>query len=454
MRPQVTLAALAAVVLLAAGCARSGSTGTHPSVHSRAPQAASGSFGNLKNVCGHGTPSGAPDQGVTASQIEAGVFTDIGFTKIPDLVNAAKVFTSWCNAAGGINGRKIVADIRDTKLFNVVPQMIGACQTDFVLAGGSAAFDGLGVKNRLSCLLPDFPAQVVEPQNNGSSLQAYVLNNGYSYAPYAGYYNWLLNTAYPGSGKSVGILYGDEPITQIDSAQAAETLKAEGGTVTLKESFPVLGISNWTPYAEALKSHGVKGLVFYGEPNWLTSLEQALNGINYKLDWIDANSNAYGSLLGNSLAYPHNYADIDGYYPVEKASSNPATQQLIKLFNQYAPGSTVTLQVLQAFSSWLLFATSADTCGNDLTRKCVYEAAIKQTAWTGGGLQAPVNLAKPDSPPNCFNVEVSSPTGWQPAPIQPNNGIYRCGPPFYKYKGNYPKPLTLADVGKSMSNLK
>ena len=129
----------------------------------------------------------------------AGVLTDVGFTKDPELETTAKVFTSWCNAAGGIDGRKLVADIHDTQLLNVVEAMSAACGSDFALAGGSAALDGLGVTTRLKCLLPDFDAQVVMPQNNGSGLQVYPIPWSHTYSVYGGYYNWLINQKYPDS---------------------------------------------------------------------------------------------------------------------------------------------------------------------------------------------------------------------------------------------------------------
>src|SRR5262249_2962189 len=113
-----------------------------------------------------------------------------------------------------------------------------------------------------------------------------------------------------------------------------------------------------------------------------------------------------------------------------------------------------TLQALQAFSAWLIFAVSAETCGSNLTRKCVYDAAVKQTAWTGGGLTAPVNLSQPDSPPSCFNVQQATPNRWQPASVGASHGAYRCGQPAVRLTGTFPQPLTLASVGKTMSDLK
>ncbi len=217
MKPHIrALAALAAVALLAAGCSRSrsgngsdnGSSGQGTASAQQAAQASRGSFGSLTGVCHPGNATGATDLGVTATQIKAGVLTDAGFTMDLQLLNAANVFTSWWNVAGGIDSRKLVAGIRDTQMLQVVQAVAGACGTDFALVGGSAALDGLAVKTRLQCLLPDFDAQTVRPQNQNSGLQVYPITRGHSYAFYPGYYQWLVRQKYPDSADHIGILAG------------------------------------------------------------------------------------------------------------------------------------------------------------------------------------------------------------------------------------------------------
>jgi Periplasmic binding protein len=460
-----TCAAVLAAALLAAGCSRPASTarGQAPAAGTAGSSAAGGQdagggFGTLARVCHRGSASGAPDQGVTAGEVRVGVFTDASFTKDDTFPVTAKVFTSWCNANGGIDGRKIVFDTLDTALFNVQPRMVQACGEDFALVGGGAALDAAGVNKRLSCLLPAFPGEVVSPQNAGSPLQVYA---GYNFGPnfsYAGYYSWLMKQAYPGSAGHIGIISGDVTSTQQIAAEDAQGIDGLGGTVAYNNLYPPLGVADWTPYAEAIKDKGVKGLIFNGQWQLLAKLELALDNIGYKLDWIDANSDAYNpqfiQLAGSTLATQNNYADLSGIYPVEKASSNPATQQLASLFSQYAPGTAVSLPAVDSFAEWLLFAVSAESCGNDLTRKCVYDAAISQSAWNAGGLIAPTSLAPSAAPTNCFNVEKATPQGWEPASFDANNGAYRCGGPFFKLTTSYIPPTTLASVGKSLRDLK
>ena len=457
MRPRFMLAALVAATLFSAtGCGgRSGTETPAATTASGSTSAAAGDFLDLKNVCQSGNSTSSPTQGVTAKEIKLGVFSDVGFTKNSEFIDAAKVFTSWCNDAGGINGRKLVTTTRDSKLMEVRQRMLEACPEDFALVGGGSALDALGVKERLSCLLPSFPAQISQAGNVGSDLQV-ASWSGPSYDVYAGFHNWLVKEAYPGSAGAVGVIYGDSPVAKVIAAQYKESFGAQGGTVSYEGVYPVQGVADWTPYAQAIKSKGVKGLVFLGDFRQLAKLEQSLTTIGYKLDWIDPNSNAYGpaflQLTGTALASQNNVADLSGVNPLEV--TNPATQRVKDLFAKYAPQSQVTLPALRAFSIWLLFAKSAASCGDALTRTCVYTAARKETAWTGGGLQAPVDLSQPDAPLSCFNVVKATPQGWQAADFKPNSGSYRCNEPSYKFTGNYGKPVTLADVGKSMSDVK
>jgi Periplasmic binding protein len=462
-----TCVAVTAVTLLAAGCSRAASTGagqpsasaSGASATSTATGTASGGFGTLAGVCHPGSASGAPAQGVTASGIRVGVFTDASFTKDDTFPVTAKVFTSWCNAHGGIDGRKITYDTLDTALFNVQPKMVQACGEDFALVGGGAALDAAAINTRLECLLPAFPGEVVAAQNVGSSIQVYP---GYNAGPnfsYAGYYSWLMKQAYPDSEQHVGIISGDVSTTQQIAVEDSQGIDGLGGKVTYNDLYPPLGPSDWTPYAEAIKSKGVKGLIFNGQWQLLAKLELALTNIGYKLDWIDANSDAYTpqfiQLAGSSLTSQNNYADLAGYYPVEDAASNPAMQQLVSLFKQYAPASAVTLPAIQSFAEWLLFAESAESCGSSLTRKCIYDAATGQTSWTAGGLVAASSLAPAAAPTNCFNAEKATTQGWQPAAFDPTNGAYRCGAPFFTLTGSaYIPPTTLASVGKTLADLK
>ncbi|MDQ0681994.1 ABC-type branched-subunit amino acid transport system substrate-binding protein/predicted small secreted protein [Streptomyces achromogenes] len=445
------------VAVLLAGCSTRSGDGPDTDSAPRSSPAAekSSDFGTLKDLCGPGTARSSSVQGVTDDKIQVGVMSDIGFTKRSEFVDAAKVFTSWCNDAGGINGRDLVPVTRDAKLMEVRQRVLEACKADFALVGGGSALDSLGVKDRLKCLLPNFPAQSSQIGAIGSDLQVLASGPTAGYFQYAGYYSWLLKDKYPDSARKVGVIAGDAPVTKVMAAQFKEAVAGLGGTVSYSDLYPAAGVSDWTPYAQSIKKGGVKGLVFLGDFASLAKLEQALTGIGYTPDWIDANSNAYGpafpQLAGAALGKQHNYAELFATAPLESAGDNPAVQQVIDLFEKYAPGKQVTYPALRAFSAWLLFATAARDCA-ELTRKCLYENAMKNTAFTAGGLQAPFDLTSKE-PPECYVIVEATAKGWQAADFRPDHGAYRCDAPTYKYKGDYGKPVTLADVGKSLADL-
>ena len=74
--------------------------------------------------------------------------SDTGSSVAPGLgqefFDVGNAFVKWCNAAGGINGRKIQLTEYDAKLFNVAQQMIQACQTEFMLVGNGNGLDAPG----------------------------------------------------------------------------------------------------------------------------------------------------------------------------------------------------------------------------------------------------------------------------------------------------------------------
>jgi hypothetical protein len=126
------------VALLATACSRSSSS-SKGSSSTTAASGGSGDFGSLKNVCGPGSSKGATALGVTDSTIRVGTMSDPGNTASPglnqELFDAAVAFTSWCNDAGGIDGRKLQLDQWDAKLTEVSARMIQACAVDFALVG-------------------------------------------------------------------------------------------------------------------------------------------------------------------------------------------------------------------------------------------------------------------------------------------------------------------------------
>ena len=255
--------ALGAALLIAA-CGRSdaetGSAST-TSTSAGAASPAGGDFGTMKDVCQSGDASGATAQGVTPTEIKVGTFADPGFVGRPgldqELFDTAQAFSKWCNAAGGINGRKIVVNEHDSALFDVKARMTDACAQDFFLVGGGAVFDNQGVDTRLQCLLPDIPGYDVTAEARGADLKVEPAPNPIDNIA-VGDYRYL-GKKYPTSTKKVGILTGDLPTTVTVAKQAEEAVKKLGWEIVYTDQYPSTGPTSWAPYAQGDEGQGRRG---------------------------------------------------------------------------------------------------------------------------------------------------------------------------------------------------
>ncbi|HVN50938.1 MAG TPA: ABC transporter substrate-binding protein [Acidimicrobiales bacterium] len=464
----VATVALVVVALLGVACSRSKNDTATVLGNSTATTASTGgsaaTFGTMKEpVCGKapaGETNKATEQGITANSIGVGTISDVGFSGAPglnqELWDASDVFTKWCNSLGGINGRLIKDDKLDAALFNYNQQIVKACGMDFALVGGGGVFDDTGQKTRLKCLLPDVPAYLVTSTARGSDLTAQVtpgpLNSlNFGTARY-------LAEKYPDSINAVGYLTGNVPTTITNKNQYEEAGKAFGFKTVYDAQYNAAGEPTWVPIAQQIKDKGVKGLYFVGEPASLGALVAALAQINYKLDWISGAANHYDPKLlkaaGSALGYENVIVGI-GTTPFQ-ATDVPAVQQYEALFDQFLPSSTRKQAALgmNSFSAWLLFAQAAKACGANLTRKCMYENATKVTRWDGGGIQAPTNVSQDNVAGPCMVNLKASPSGWTIIKWDPTEGVFNCSSDnVVALHGNYGKGVTLADVGKSMSDL-
>ncbi len=341
-RRGVTTVAVAAVVALGLGaCGRSssggGSTGGSTAPTSAAASSSTaanpgpGDFGTLTKICGPGNASGATERGVTNTEIRIGVTADPGAAAAPGLeqefFDTADGFSKWCNAAGGINGRKIVVDKWDAKLFNVGQVMTSACLKDFMLVGNGNAFDSGGVKIRVGCKLGQIPAYVVSPEAVTAPYQVQAtpvpptqINDGAIR---------LLAQTYPDT-KTGGVGIGSSTLASIAPVglRTAEYLRDLGIKVAVIQDQPPL-VDNYRPYMEQLKGAGARG--YYGisaqDPS---PIVQAMKNIGYNPSWILYSPQFYGpqavAAAKATPVFPPSYVQF-GALPFELASQFPVLQQ-------------------------------------------------------------------------------------------------------------------------------
>lgn len=468
-RGAIAFSIVATVSLLSAACTRSQGeveTGATPTTAAGAgsttatggSSAGAGDFGDLKKVCGDGDGSGATAQGVTDDAIRVATFSDPGFVSRPglnqELFDATKVFTEWCNAAGGINGREIQVDERDAKLTEFKQRVTESCQDDFMMVGGGAVFDETGQDERLKCLLPDIPAYQVSATARGADLAVAPLPSALDETPLAIYQ--YLEKKFPGSVDKVGFVTGNVPATVLVDKQNQEAVKSLAWKITYQAQYNAAGESSWTPFAQALQSKGVKGLVYTGEPENMAKLLQAIADIDYQLDWAVVGANHLDAkFVEVGGAAVHDVYMYSAIVPFFQAAENPATQQYEDLFQQYLPdGKNDALLGVNSFSAWLLFATAVKSCGSEVTRRCVFEAAAGTTSWTGGGLHAETDPSSGKAS-RCGTVVEATPEGFKvPDDFELTDGLFRCADDsVLGLEGDYGQGATLEGVGKTMDDL-
>ncbi len=469
------IAVLVTAVLVVSGCTRSadetetGVAATDPASAGGSggtqggedPSSAPGSFGDLEEVCGpapDGEQNGDSAQGVSADSITVGTISDPGFVGRQglnqELFDASQVFTQWCNEAGGINGRQIELVERDAKLTEYKQRITESCQEDFMLVGGGGVFDDTGQEERLGCLLPEIPAYQVSSAARGADLAVPPLPNSLDELA-VGAFRYIAETK-PDSIDDVGFLTGNVPSTVTVDAQNQEAVEALGFTVTYEAQYNSVGEASWTPFAQAMQSEGVKGLVYTGEPENFAKLLQAFSDIGYELDWAVVGGNALDqTFIDVGGAAVKNVFILSAVVPPFMADQNPATQQYLDLFEQYVPdGKSEALLGYNSFSAWLLFATAAKACGAELTRRCVFDEASAVTDWSGGGLHAPSSPGSKEAP-RCGIVVEATPEGFVvPDDFETTDGLFRCDEEgVVALEGDYGQGVTLEDVGKSLDEL-
>jgi hypothetical protein len=442
----------ACLVLAAAACGRSSSTPTGPGTASAAASSASptataaaGDFGTLKGICGPGSAKGATARGVNDSEIHIGVTADPGAAAAPGLeqefFDTADGFSKWCNAAGGINGRKIVIDKWDAKLFNVGQAFTNACQKDFMTVGNGNAFDSAGVKVREQCKLGQIPAYVTSPQAVSATLQAQAtpvpitqINDGALR---------LLTAEYP-DVKTAGVGIGSSNLASIipTGLKAQEYLKDLGIKVAALQEQPAL-VDNYRPYMEQMKGAGAKA--YFGisaqDPS---PIVQAMENVGWNPDYILYSTQFYGPQAVQAAkatpVFPPTYVQF-GALPFELASQYPVLQQTEDIIKSAVSNPKLTTFTLSAMSAWTLWAQSATACGSNLTVQCVLDKAQSHDDWTAGGLYPPHSTKAGASASACIILVRLTPTGfvYDKKATNPTSGDgpFNCDPDNVKTVKSY-----------------
>ena len=387
-----------------------------------------GSFGTLGQVCGPGTASGATDVGITNTSIQAGTIADVGWSVAPGLLqpifDAATAFVGWCNAAGGINGRKINLDKRDSAYSNYLPQVKASCPTDVALVGSMGILDDTGAAAWEACGMPNFTAATVGSVAANAKLMYPMTPIPADQQTIGGFH--LLFDQNPAWKSAVGSLYSNGAAGDREQHTYNEAITSLGAKVVYTAEYTQT-TTNWAPYVQAMKAAGVKFLFLNDTDYTSAGIEQAMATANWYPEIQISPSQLYtANFLTLAGKISKNYYTYIPTTPFEEASTSPAIQTYLSAVSTYAPKATKTFFGITGFSAWLLFAEAVKSCGSNVTRTCIEDYVATQTAWTGGGLQGPINPAA-NIASQCFILMKADVDHWTQAyPSTP--GQYDCSP--------------------------
>ena len=191
----------------------------------------------------------------------------------------------------------------------------------------------------------------------------------------------------------------------------------------------------------------------------LAKLLGALGQIDDKLDWIGVvvqplrpgPDHRGGADLDLNNVYIN-----DATTPFE-VTDVPAIPQYETLFDTYLPKGLKTASLgLNSFAAWLLFAQSAKACGATITRLCVYgNGCAHDVVRRRRPERRRRTRRRPRSPTQCFVPVVATSKGFTSIDWNANDGPYNCDPQnVIPLTGDYGKAMKLADVGKSLDDLR
>jgi hypothetical protein len=397
----------------------------------------SGVWPGVGKICEPGPGGASSVRGVGDKNIHIAVENDASNTIVPGLevefVQQATAFADWCNAAGGINGRKIVLDNRDAALFNVATQMTSACQSDFMAVGGGYAIDQPGVPIREKCGLGQISAYV--PSNAAALASLQVDPGGANTDSVTAGWFGALTKAYPKAVKMAGMGSDDTPSDVQPETKDEFAAEAQGWKV-VSFLLPPTSVENWAPYVESYQKSGVTALWPADTANF-PPFAEAMTTAGYHPAFVIlgtqfADSPTEKAVLANP-SLPPVYVETQ-WWPLSLASQNPSTEELVTTMHKYSKGDDIDFDDEISAESWLLWAKAASACGATLTVNCVLNHAAATTNWDAGGIEAPIaklTLSNENPQPTpCFAMMQFDPKGilYDKKLTDPTQSIWNCDP--------------------------
>jgi ABC-type branched-subunit amino acid transport system substrate-binding protein len=373
------------------------------------------------------------DVGVTDDEIRIGVIADLGGV-VPGLfkaaVDAVEAYAAKVNSEDGINGRKLVVEVFDTKTTEAgnADAYEEACPRVFASVGSESAMDSGGIDAQTDCGFPDLSGFKTDPE-----VQALPNVFPRSSPDYTGVgaARWFAEE-FPDAVKNAAIFHGTPQVTVRAAENLIEAREAVGWRFTYRQ--PTAPIeSNYEPYALEMRSRGIKAFAIVHEVNSIVRLQSSLHEVKYDVDVADV----------NTQGYTPDYLDAVGpagdgsYVPLahalfEEADQVPALAEYFEWLEKVAPGAEPSSNGLTAWVRAKLFVEAAEAVGEDLTREKLVAELEGITDWDADGLVPPDDVGEPVPKTSCFVM--AQVQGGKYVRVFPESGFHCSPDDVYTYK--------------------
>lgn len=432
--------------LIAAGCGSSSKagSGTSSTAATSAPASSATSAASpATSTAGGASGSSAP--GVTATSITVGQVDDLS-APVQGLFQGAKVGTeayfAYINSQGGVNGRKLQLDARDSE-FNagkVVAEGNSIAKQDFAIVGGYTLLDAALKPVLDSSGMPYIGVPISQP----------IVQDKNVYATWPPPLDQIPTGAmqyfaqkYPSAVQHVGVIYGSNAAALWPPIEAAA--KSVGWKFVYTRAYGATE-SNFLPDAIKMKSSGVKLVYDFGSGSALATAAFLKAAQQANFHPIEVQSENYFNTLAklagsaaNGAYFPLTYALFAG----EDAGTVPEVQQLDtwakKVDSSYTADSG---DLMWGWASAELFVQALRAAGANPTRASVEAALNKVTSFGANGLLPPSNIATNQASGCWLLTQMNNGKYQRVAPSPPNGFI--CNP-----KGLYQVPGTPASTSRS-----
>ena len=339
--------------------------------------------------------SGGKDPGITASSIKIATLADISGVQ-PGLFqsahDAAKAAAAYINSQGGICGRQVVADLKDSKTDSGGNRaaMEDACANDFAVVGSVSAFDDGSAQPGQACGIPDITAVSTNraKYNATNTFPAYPNGGPYLGTSSAKY----IAKAYPNAIKHAAILWLNQAVAVSNAAARQKAWAAVGFNWVYKQEVQVLQAS-YTSFVSDMKRMGVQYVTFVGDYQNIVRLQQSMKQQSWEPQVRDWDSVAYNPqyLQTDPQAVEGSFVFVNTSM-IEEANSNPEMKLYLTWLQRIAPGSVPDYFGIWAWSAYRLFQKLATQIGPNITRAKLMSALKATSTWNDYGMHGPSQI--------------------------------------------------------------